>query len=125
VHTNLGALLRLREDVDGAGAEYRKALDIQEGLAAADPTNVEWRREAATTRKFMGNLYFEYAKTRADAVAAVAAYAGALDAAKRMVAAAPDDAQTRAVVGYLEGRVEAAEKLLATMKDERVRHLTP
>ena len=48
-HNRIGDVLVAQGDGPGALASYRKGLAIREGLAALDPTNVQWQIDVAVS----------------------------------------------------------------------------
>ena len=85
---NVGSVLQAQGDLPGALAAFRKALEIGERLAAADPSNTQWQRDLSVSHEMIGRVL----QAQGDLPGALAAFRKTLEIIERLAAADPTNA---------------------------------
>jgi tetratricopeptide (TPR) repeat protein len=99
---------RKQGDLDGARASYEASAEIDERLAAQDPTNLDAQRELCVGRGNLGDLL----RKAGDLDAALASYRAALTIAQRLATLEPTNAGRQSDLSVTLGK-------LATVLRER------
>jgi tetratricopeptide (TPR) repeat protein len=101
-YIKIGNILKLRNDPEGALAEYKKASAIAQEAATNDPTSAAWRNNLRDSYTKIGDLLIAEGRT----AEALDYYKKALEVVRLLMAKHPDSAEWAALVQLLQTQIE-------------------
>ena len=104
---NIGDMLLLQGDLDGAEAEFRAAFEVDQGLAARANAPLKWRHDVFVSQSKLGDV----AQLRGDLSGALALQEAGLAVLRQLVIEFPDRDDVRRDLGLSLDRVGDLRKL--------------